>query len=1019
MFENTFRRIGTFSARHSAAVIVAWIIVIVVVAPFAPALFSDTSYNIASDIVPPNSPANIASNLQSQYFNSSNDSSFVIVTNNTSIDTLTSLHALMSMQGAIISYLDRNGFSANASSIITIENDTLRSVSLSLGKELSGIYKINVNLYGESNKLNQSLYLTASFLFVPAVVYVQNFSNEFKVSEYNLSRAEEAGYQSASFLEGEFSSTPYGVLSPVYLSDFSAYMNKTLNNTNIKDALEIANSAVNKTSLALSKYISSSNQLFSSEILAVDSNLTIMDFSNLSKYTSFAEQFTVNTIAPGLSSYSSLISGLNTTINRFVTAIVNVSFAGNYAAIPHLTSTEVYNGTIYQFNGNPLVSLNLRYLEPYLSDLLNSGNTSDSYINSTVNSTIYDETFLQYPVLPSQYVMGSLVGYGNTTEIFSFTLNKNYTISTLNSVNKIAASYVAVKPVNGIYYTAGTDVLSQQIEQEVMTGLVRALIIGIVLSILIVGLFFRSPVAAFLPFGLFVMSSIISFGLNDLLYRYALHATVSFVTPTLLLILLLGLTSDYVVYIMSRYRRELYRNGGDPIPESSKWAGHAVFTSGITVALSYIVLYLFKVPIFSDAGITNAVGVVVSIMLANTFLIALFKRLGYRTFWPARNKKIPMEGTMEKISNTVLRNKKKIVVIFIVVAFGALYVYASTPTNMNVFSLIPPSSGIQSAVVVNQSFHRDLFFESFVILKFNSPVIVNGTYNVSEMNQITKLESMMAGLRGVAKVYGPTYPYGQYVNIDRLPSNYVSTYRSQINTYIGSDPHYVMVEFELSNISWSNAAASFINSLPSKISSYMGNSITFYVGGLTAGLDAAYSHTLRTFEEMIPILAASIFVILAIQLSSVFTPLRLILMVLASVIVGLMIIYWIVYYIYHLPIIIFMPMFTFVTLLAVGLDYDIFMITRAREGVMKGMTDEEAITTSIRENGGIIVTLGSLLFVTFGSLYFSDLQLIEEIGGGLAIGVLIDTFLSWPFFVPAVMLLMKKWNWWPSKIRKA
>jgi len=1017
VFENTFKRIGTFSARHSAAVIVAWILVLVILAPFAPALFSDTSYNIASDIVPPNSPANIASNLQSQYFNSSNDSSFVIVTNNTSIDSIASLHALMNMQTAILSYLHRNGFSANASSIITIENSTLRSVSLSLGRELSGIYKLNENLYNSSIKINQTLNLTADFLFIPALTYVKHFDITLECSK-NLTRSELSGYSNATQVMLYFSKTPYASLASPYLASFSGYMNKTITYKNVSSLPEIANTAVNVTALELSKELASASPFLSLALMSVDENLTMTDFVSMSIYIPFARQFVANSLISDLSGYSSIISDLNTTSDRFVLSIVNISLKDNYAGIPHLTSSEVYNGTIYKFNGNPLVNLNSRYLLPYLMDLLNAGNTNDSYINSTVNHTLYDETFLSYPVVPSQYVMGSFVGYGNTTEIFAFSLNKNYTISTLNSVNKIASSYVSTKPVNGVYYTAGTDVLDQQIEQEVMTGLVRALIIGIVLSILIVGLFFRSPVAAFLPFSLFLMSSIISFGLNDLLYRYILHSTVSFVTPTLLLILLLGLTSDYVVYIMSRYRRELYRNGGDPIPESSKWAGHAVFTSGITVALSYIVLYLFKVPIFSDAGITNAVGVIVSIMLANTFLIALFSRLGYRTFWPAKDKKIPMEGTMERISGIVLRNKKKILVIFVVVAFGSLYVYASTPTNMNVFSLIPPSSGIQSAVVVNQSFHRDLFFESFVIVKFSEPVISNGTYNVAEINQVTKLENMIAGLSGVAEVYGPTYPYGKYVNLDRLPSNYVSTYRSQINSYIGKDPRYVMIEFELSNISWSNAATSFINRLPSEISSYMGNSLTFYVGGLTAGLDAAYSHTLHTFEEMIPILAASIFVILAIQLSSVFTPLRLILMVLASVIVGLMIIYWIVYYVYHLPIIIFMPMFTFVTLLAVGLDYDIFMITRAREGVMKGMTDEDAITTSIKENGGIIVTLGSLLFVTFGSLYFSDLQLIEEIGGGLAIGVLIDTFLSWPFFVPAVMLLMKKWNWWPSRIRK-
>jgi RND superfamily putative drug exporter len=102
----------------------------------------------------------------------------------------------------------------------------------------------------------------------------------------------------------------------------------------------------------------------------------------------------------------------------------------------------------------------------------------------------------------------------------------------------------------------------------------------------------------------------------------------------------------------------------------------------------------------------------------------------------------------------------------------------------------------------------------------------------------------------------------------------------------------------------------------------------------------------------------------------------------------------------------------------VGLDYDIFMITRVREEVMKGNTDSEGISRSIRENGGVIVTLGSLLFATFGALVFSSLAIMQEIGAGLALGVLVDTFVSWPFFVPSVMLILKRYNWWPSKIAK-
>lgn len=64
------------------------------------------------------------------------------------------------------------------------------------------------------------------------------------------------------------------------------------------------------------------------------------------------------------------------------------------------------------------------------------------------------------------------------------------------------------------------------------------------------------------------------------------------------------------------------------------------------------------------------------------------------------------------------------------------------------------------------------------------------------------------------------------------------------------------------------------------------------------------------------------------------------------------------------------------------------------------------------------MTLGSLLFATFGALYFSGIPIMQEIGVGLSLGVLVDTFVSWMFFVPSVMLFLDKYNWWPSKMRQ-
>jgi RND superfamily putative drug exporter len=188
------------------------------------------------------------------------------------------------------------------------------------------------------------------------------------------------------------------------------------------------------------------------------------------------------------------------------------------------------------------------------------------------------------------------------------------------------------------------------------------------------------------------------------------------------------------------------------------------------------------------------------------------------------------------------------------------------------------------------------------------------------------------------------------------------------------------------------------------------------MGGTSQGLNDVFSYASSTFMISLPILVIAIFIVLFVQLYAVFTPLRLIIMVLIAVVVAIAATYIIISYILHYPLIIFLPIFVVITLLAVGLDYDIFMITRVREEMMRGASTEVAIKNTIEENGGVIITLGLLLFVTFISLSFTGIPIMYEIGMGLALGVLIDTFISWPFFVPVVMLYLHKYNWWPSKI---
>ena len=170
--------------------------------------------------------------------------------------------------------------------------------------------------------------------------------------------------------------------------------------------------------------------------------------------------------------------------------------------------------------------------------------------------------------------------------------------------------------------------------------------------------------------------------------------------------------------------------------------------------------------------------------------------------------------------------------------------------------------------------------------------------------------------------------------------------------------------------------------------------------------------------EVVAILAAAVYIILFIQLRSAFTPIRLIATILCSVVFALALISIIFYGILNLPILDFAPLFVVVTMLGVGIDYDIFFLTRIREEVLNGKSDNEAIVTAIDKVWVTILGLGLVLATVFGSLMITGIAILQEIALAVAGAIFIDVTVVILLFVPSLMGLAQKWNWWPSKLSR-
>ncbi|MCK4366428.1 MAG: MMPL family transporter, partial [Thermoplasmata archaeon] len=167
------------------------------------------------------------------------------------------------------------------------------------------------------------------------------------------------------------------------------------------------------------------------------------------------------------------------------------------------------------------------------------------------------------------------------------------------------------------------------------------------------------------------------------------------------------------------------------------------------------------------------------------------------------------------------------------------------------------------------------------------------------------------------------------------------------------------------------------------------------------------------------VVVIGIFVLLLFVLGSVLLPLRLILTILLSITWTLAVTMVLFQVLIGIPVLWMMPLILFVIAMGLGMDYDIFLTTRIREEVAKGKTDKEAIVEAVDKTGGIITAAGAVMAGAFGSMMLSSMGMLQEFGFALFFVIIIDAMIVRIYLVPAIMVLLEKWNWWaPGRIQR-
>jgi RND superfamily putative drug exporter len=185
-----------------------------------------------------------------------------------------------------------------------------------------------------------------------------------------------------------------------------------------------------------------------------------------------------------------------------------------------------------------------------------------------------------------------------------------------------------------------------------------------------------------------------------------------------------------------------------------------------------------------------------------------------------------------------------------------------------------------------------------------------------------------------------------------------------------------------------------------------------YVGGTTGGMLDVKNIFGNQFNTILPIVAVGVAIVLFIVLGSLLLPIFAVLSVLMSIVWTLAVTTLVFQAAYGYGLLFITPMILLVLLLGIGMDYNIFILTRIREEAAKGQKLNDAIIHAIEQTGGIITAAAIILAGSLGALMLSSNLLLKEMGFAFAFSILIDALVVRTYLVPAVMSVMGKWNWY-------
>jgi putative drug exporter of the RND superfamily len=525
--------------------------------------------------------------------------------------------------------------------------------------------------------------------------------------------------------------------------------------------------------------------------------------------------------------------------------------------------------------------------------------------------------------------------------------------------------------------SAGVEADGDEAGSGVETTLLLATV-GVVAVLLLVT--YRSPVLWLVPLVCVGLASQLAAGLVYLLARHA-GVTATETGSTVMLILIFGAGTDYALLLIARYREELRRHRDRYAAMAVAWRRSvpAILASAATVAVGLLCLFAARMNDVRSLGAVAATGIAVAFAVMTTLLPALLVLLGRWVFWPFVPRHLPSSGTdparqhgmWQRLADAIGRRPRLVwtltTLLLVALTFGVFGLRLGQPTDKMFTTEVDSVVGQR---IVERHFPGGA----------SSPAEI-----VAAAAGADEVVAAAAAVEGVVDV---------------------------VRVGVSADGRWVRLDAVLRHPPDTAAAKAGIDRLRRALHAVPGADAL--IGGQTAATLDIERAASRDNRVVMPLILVVVFVVLMLLLRAVVAPLLLTASVLLSYAAAMGVVGLVCRAIGYPDIMPSLPMLGFVFLVTLGVDYSIFLMTRAREEVAR-VGNRDGILTALTVTGGVITSAGVVLAATFSVLLVVPYVTALHLGLIVAVGVLIDTFLVRTLLVPTLAVDLGDRVWWPGR----